>query len=307
MTNQPFDVVGVGVATLDFVGIAASEPLPGYKHQLADWLEAGGGPVATALVVLARLGLRVCMAGAVGSDMYGQRILDDLRAAGVATDGMQVRPGASHLAFVLAEPGRDRRTIWWHNDPGAYAGLTIDTTLLRGARALHLDTLVPAATEAAHAMRASGGLVMLDAGSFREQALELMPLCDAIVVSERFGHEATGEAAPAEAARALHARYGSLVVVTAGERGSWCVSRDEAFHTPTFEVPTVDTTGAGDVFHGGFLYGLLQGWPLREVARFASATAALKCRAAGGRGGIPTRAEIDTLLREGTLRAGHAE
>jgi ribokinase len=307
MPQQPFDVVGVGAATLDFVGIAATEPLLGYKHQLADWREAGGGPVATALVVLARLGLRVCMAGAVGSDMYGQRILDDLRGAGVATDGMQVRPGASHIAFVLAEPGQDRRTIWWHSDPDVYAGLTIDLALLRGARALHIDTLVPAATAAAHAMRAQGGLVMLDAGSFREQALELMPLCDAIVVSERFGHETTGEQAPAEAARALHARYGSLVVVTAGERGSWCVSRDDAFHMPAFAVPTVDTTGAGDVFHGGFLYGLLQGWPLRAVARFASATAALKCRAAGGRAGIPTRAEIDTLLREGQLRAGHTE
>jgi ribokinase len=306
--NQPFDVVGVGVATLDFVGIAAHEPQLGYKHPLADWMEAGGGPVATALVALARLGVRVCMAGAVGDDMYGQRILDDLRDAGVAIDGMQVRPGSSHLAFVVAEPGRDRRTIWWHNDPEVFAGLTIDPALLRGARALHLDTLVPAAAiEAAHTVRANGGLVMLDAGSFREQALELMPLCDALVVSERFGREATGEAVAAEAARALHARYGSLVVVTAGERGSWCVSRNEAFHTPTFEVPTVDTTGAGDVFHGGFLYGLLQGWPLPQVARFASATAALKCRAAGGRRGIPTREEIETLLREGRLRAGHAE
>jgi ribokinase len=308
MTNQPFDVVGVGVATLDFVGIAASEPLLGYKHQLADWLEAGGGPVATALVALARLGVRVCMAGAVGNDMYGQRILEDLRGAGVATEGMQVRPGASHVAFALAEPGQDRRTIWWHNDPDVFAGLTIDPALLRGARALHIDTLVPAAAiEAAHTVRAHGGLVMLDAGSFRAQARDLMPLCDAIVVSERFGHEATGEQAPGAAARALHDRYGSLVVVTAGVRGSWCVSRDEAFHTPAFDVPIVDTTGAGDVFHGGFLYGLLQGWPLHEVARFASATAALKCRAAGGRAGIPTRAEIDTLLREGHLRAGHAE
>jgi ribokinase len=136
-------------------------------------------------------------------------------------------------------------------------------------------------------MREAGGLVMLDAERVKDGTLDLLPLCDVQIVSEQFGRQATGEDDPAQAARALHARYGNLAVVTAGERGSWCVGWGEAFHTPAFRVNVVDTTGAGDVFHGGFLYGLLKDWPLRHVARFASAMAALKCRSAGGRAGIP--------------------
>ncbi len=296
MTHR-FDVVGLGVATMDFIGVTSHTPTLGIKQQLDDWQEAGGGPVATALVLLARLGLRVCMAGAVGSDSYGPRILDDLNRAGVATEGMQTRPGASHVAFVLAEPGQDRRTVWWHNDRRVLDDLRPDPALIASARALHLDTQIPdAALEAARIMHAAGGFVMLDAERFKESTLALLPHCDVQIVSERFGRETTGADDPAQAARALHARDGHLVVVTAGARGCWCVGRDDAFHMPAFTVPVVDTTGAGDVFHGGFLYGLLQGWPLREVARFASAAAALKCRSAGGRAGIPTRSEIDALL-----------
>ncbi len=295
-----YDVVGLGVATLDFIGVATQEPRLGMKQSVAEWMEFGGGPVATALVTLARLGRRTCMLGAVGNDMYGQRIIADLQQEGVATSGMQVRPGRSHVAFVLAEPGRDRRTIWWYNDRAVLDNVTIDLDLVRSARVLHIDTHLPAAAlEAAHVMHQAGGLVMIDSERFKETTLELLPHCDFQIVSERFGRETTGEEAADQAARALHKRYGSVVVVTAGASGSWCVSRDDAFHTPAFAVPVVDTTGAGDVFHGGFLYGLLQGWPLRQTARFASAAAALKCRSAGGRAGIPTLPEIDTLLAEG--------
>lgn len=297
---QQYDVLGLGVATLDYIGTVASEPLLGRKQPLANWQEAGGGPVATALVTLVRLGLKVGMAGAVGDDVYGPRILADLQQAGVATEAIQVQRGGSHVAFVLAEPGSDRRTVWWHNDPAVLRGVTLDAALVQSARALLIDTHMPdAALRAAQIMQAAGGLVMIDAERVKEQTLELLPYCDALVVSENFGREATGENEPERSAQALHNRYGKLVVVTAGEQGSWCVAPGEAFHTPAFAIEVVDTTGAGDVFHGGFLYGLLQGWSLRQVARFASATAALACRAIGGRAGIPTLTEVEALLRAG--------
>jgi ribokinase len=294
---QQLDVVGLGVATLDFIAVAAQEPVLGTKQRAAEWHEAGGGPVATALVTLARLGARTCMLGGVGDDAYGPRIIGDLQGEGVATEGMQIHPGSSHVAFALAEPANGRRTIWWHNDEAVLECVTVDPALVQSARFLLIDSYLPdAALAAAEAMHAAGGLVMIDMGHVREEVMHLLPHCDLYVVSERFGYEATGEEQPERAARALHERYGKLVVVTAGERGSWCVSAGEAFHTPAFSMPIVDTTGAGDVFHGGFLYGLLQGWSLRATARFASATAALKCRAAGGRAGIPTLAEVEALL-----------
>lgn len=296
--SHRYDVIGLGVASQDFIGVAAGEPVLGIKQPLTQWVEAGGGPVATALVTLARLGLRVCMAGAVGSDAYGRRIITDLQHAGVATEGMQVHAGTSHIAFALVEPGDGRRTIWWHHDRAVLDNVALDRALITSARALHIDSHMPeVALEAVHWMHAAGGLVMIDAERFKERTLALLPHCDVMVVSERFGREVAGQDDPAQAAQVLYERYGGIAVVTAGELGSWCVSADDAFHTPAFTVAVVDTTGAGDVFHGAFLYGLLQRWPLREVARFASATAALKCRALGGRAGIPRMEEIDALLR----------
>lgn len=238
------------------------------------------------------------MISAVGSDAYGQRIMAELQQEGVDTGGIQVFPGSSHIAFALAEPGRGRRTIWWHNDPSVLASVTLNREQIIAARALHIDSHMPeAALTAAQWMREAGKFVMIDAERFKESTLALLPLCDVMIVSERFGQEMSGETDLEEAARFLQRNYGGIAIVTAGEAGSWCVTPDEVFHTPAFTVDVRDTTGAGDVFHGAFLYGLLQGWSLHETARFASATAALKCRAFGGRAGIPRLEEVYALMQ----------
>lgn len=295
--NHRYDVIGLGVASWDLIGVASRELLLGAKQQLAQWIEAGGGPVATALVALARLGMRTCLVSGVGNDHYGERIVADLQHYGIDTSGVQVRDGHSHVAFAFVEPGIGRRTIWWHNDRAVLDALPLDRALVTSARALLIDTHMPdVALSAAQWMRQAGGLVMIDAERYKEHTIVLLPHCDAIIVSERFGRETTSEAEPQQAAHTLFHRYQPLVVaVTAGERGSWCVSRDEAFHTPAIPIDAVDTTGAGDVFHGAFLYGMLQpGWGLRRVAQFATVAAALKCQVAGGRVGIPT---LDTVTK----------
>lgn len=296
MTAKPYDVIGLGIVSHDFIGVAASEPLLGVKQPLANWIEAGGGPVATALVTVARLGGHCCMLSAVGDDGYGERIIDELRREGVSPAGVVVRPGGSHIAFVLAEPGRDRRSVWWHNDRAVLDNLTLDRDLVLSGRALLIDShMGQAGLQAAQWARAAGIPVMLDAERVKEGTFDLLPLIDWIVVSERFGRESTGESAAAAAAAALHARYGSMVVITCGSAGSWCAIPGDQFHTASFTVDPVDTTGCGDVFHGALLFALLRGDPIRAALRFASATAALKTRAFGGRAGIPTLAEIEAL------------
>ncbi len=299
-----YDVVGIGVTSWDCIGVAKGAPMMGVKQGLEQWVEAGGGPVPTALTVLARWGLSTSMVGAVGSDPYGERILAALRQEGIATTAMHVGEGTSHVAFALVEPAAQRRTIWWHNDRAVLDGVQLDRHLVTSAQALHIDTHLPElALRAAGWMREAGGRVMIDAERVKEQTIPLLPLCDAIIVSERFGREMTGEPEPSQSAQLLFAQYGGIVVVTAGERGCWCVMGEGegegegiAFHTPAFSVDVVDTTGAGDVFHGAFLYGWLQDWNIREVVRFASATAALKCRAVGGRAGIPSLAEVRAFI-----------
>lgn len=295
-----YDVVGVGIASLDLIGVAKAEPQLGAKQGLGDWIEMGGGPVATALATLSRLGARTALASAVGDDVYGARILAGLQAAGVDVTAVQVRAGGSHVAFVLAEPGRDRRTVWWHNDPAVLTKLSLDRKLITSARALLIDTHMPEAAEAAARwMRLTGGLVMIDGERVRDGTLDLLPHCDLLVVSERFGRDATGLEEPWAAAQALHDRYERLALVTCGAEGSWCAHEGELFHTPAFEIESLDTTGAGDVFHGALLYALLRDDDVRTAVRFASAAAALSCCGLGGRGSLPTVGEVESMLTAG--------
>lgn len=173
-----YDVVGLGTASHDLIGVAGQEPQLGQKQPVTAWIEAGGGPVPTALVALARLGARTRMVGAVGDDSYGARIIADLAAEGVDTSAMQVRAGGSHVAFALAEPGRDRRSVWFRADPSVLAAVQVERELITGARALHLDTYTGAAgLQAARWAREAGIPVMIDAERVRAGTLDLLPLC----------------------------------------------------------------------------------------------------------------------------------
>lgn len=292
-----YDVVGLGTASHDMIGVAGDEPQLGRKQPLVAWFEAGGGPVPTALVALARLGAHTCMLGTVGDDSYGTRIIADLTVEGVDTTKMQVRPGASHIAFALAEPGSDRRSIWFRTDPTVLAAVQVERDMIIAGRALHIDTFLPeAGLQAIRWAREASIPVMIDAERVRDGTMQLLPFCTWIVVSANFSRAVTGEDDPAVATEALRARYDAMVVVTGGEHGSWCAVGEERFHTPAFAVTPLDTTGCGDVFHGGLLFALLRGDPPRQAVRFASAVAALKTRAYGGRAGIPTLAEVESFI-----------
>ncbi len=291
-----FDVVGVGISSWDLIGVAAVPPVPGQKQPLAGWVEMGGGPVPTALATMVRLGARAALVSAVGTDRYGAAIRADLAHFGIDTSYVEVRPGSSHIAFVLAEPGSDRRTIWWYNEAAVWADLAFPSALASQTRALLVDSHTPAALSAAQQVRAAGGRIMIDAERVNPTVLELLPLCDDIVVSANFARTFTSLTDLAAATKALAERYQRLVVVTAGEAGSWAYADDELIYTPAFPTQPVDTTGCGDVFHGALLFALLRGDPLTMALRFASAAAALKTRGLGGRSALPTLAEVEALL-----------
>jgi ribokinase len=141
---------------------------------------------------------------------------------------------------------------------------------------------------------------VLDGGTFRSGTADLLPLIDHLVVSEKFALQAGGGNEPRRALEKLLRHGAQAVTVTVGERGSHTLSREgEEFHQQAFPMDAVDTTGCGDVFHGGYIYGLLQGWELRRTVRFAAACAALKTRALGGRTAIPTLAEVEAFLANG--------
>ncbi|UCF79710.1 MAG: sugar kinase [Candidatus Eiseniibacteriota bacterium] len=296
-----FDVVGLGYTATDYLSIVPN--LPEFDTKLeADCLSIqGGGPVATALVTVRRLGLRCCYIGKVGDDGFGDFMLSELAREGVDVARVVREQGArSQFAFIMVDRQTGHRTIVWTR--GSVSRLTrgeADLTAIDGCKCLLLDDLeVEAAIEAALRARRAKVPVVLDAGTLREGMEELLPLCDFIVAGREFGEQFSGNPDPVEAARFIHRATGNVSVVTLGEEGCVCVDAGGICRQKAFEVRAVDTTGAGDVFHAAFAFGILKGWSVPRVLEFSSAVAAIKCTRLGGRPGIPTLEEATAFLRE---------
>jgi ribokinase len=149
--------------------------------------------------------------------------------------------------------------------------------------------MVEASIEGAKQAKAMGLTVVMDAGTLREGYRELISMVDILIASERFGSALVGGDKTVDKALEALSHWGPKeVVITLGPKGSIGWSGGEMVSQKAFSVDAVDTTGAGDVYHGAYIYGLLKGWNMAECMRFASAASALKCLEIGGRKGIPT-------------------
>ncbi len=299
--KKTFDVVGVGYTAYDYLGIVPHLPEPDTKLEVLELLEQGGGPVSTALVTLARLGRKPALIAKIGGDTRGRLMLEDLHREGVDTRGVVVSPEHdSQFAFIMVEPEKGHRTILWGR--AGLPNLTedeIDLDLVRSARLLHVDNHeIPAAIAAARAAKEAGIPVLVDAGTPDGRIEELLSRVDYAVASQSFPEKLTGIRDPVKALEAICSYGPRLAAMTLGSDGAMALTEDGVFRSPGFPVKVVDTTGAGDVFHGAFAYGVLEGWDVPEILRFSSAVAAMKCGSLGGRTGIPTLPEVEEFLRE---------
>jgi sugar/nucleoside kinase (ribokinase family) len=294
MVAGRFDVVGIGRCSIDFLGVISGPPRPDSKHRFERFEIQGGGPAATAMVTLQRLGLRTAFIGKVGRDFFGEFMIDSLAAEGVEVRGVRrADQGISQFANIVIERETGARTIFWSDgEIPPLAPEELPRELLQGIRALHVDGHhIPAALAAAEEVRARGGLISYDAGTLRPGAEQLARLSDLLFATPGFARDLTGARDPDSMARALHSLGADWAGVTLGDQGAVGYDGRELIRAPAFTVRVVDTTGAGDVFHGALLYARLAGWPLRRALTFANAVAALKCRALGGRRAIPGLAE----------------
>lgn len=294
-------VVGIGQCAWDILAVADSFPRADTKKEVLLWEEQGGGPVATALATLSRLGVACRFHGVIGDDREGAAIRQSLREEGVSVSGLVTRARASsQTAFIVIEKSGATRTIFWRRPSGGPLGPDeLPGDFLEGADFLLLDGLMKdVSLFAARRARKAGIPVMLDAGRVREGTLELAGICDYVVGSEEFARE-LGWNDDATRFKTKIRTYGfGVTTITLGARGSVTYADGKVIVIPAFPVETIDTTGAGDVFHGGYLYGLLHKWSLEATVRFASAVAAMKCRKVGGRAGIPGSAEVRRFLEE---------
>ncbi|SHF00039.1 Sugar or nucleoside kinase, ribokinase family [Desulfacinum infernum DSM 9756] len=223
MEGKRWDVIGVGQCALDYLGRIDAYPPPDVKCEFRDLTIQGGGPTATALVALARWGLRTALCGVVGGDAFGEEILASLRREGVDTRHVLVRKGkTSQFAFIVAEAGTGRRTIFWQRPTGeALRSFEVPLDEVRAARALLTDGLfMDAALRAAEAARRASVPVVVDAGSLRDGMLDLARKSDHFITSETFARSLVGGSDPEGACRKLAELGPKVVGVTLGPRGS---------------------------------------------------------------------------------------
>ncbi len=299
-SSARIEVVGLGQCCVDYLTTINEHPPEDAKMEFNQLLIQGGGPVATALVCLARLGRRTAVVGRVGGDAFGRLIRQGLEEEGVDTTFLEtVQNKTSQFAFILANPRRGSRSIiWTRGSAGPVWPKKVPLALIRQAEVLHLDGLMAEASlTAARLAREAGRCVVLDAGTLRTHSLELARLVDHLIVSENFVRALAPEDSPEAAVFKLKDLGPEAAVVTLGAEGSIGLEDNNLIRQPAFEVAAIDTTAAGDAYHGAYIHALLKGWGLERRMRFASAVAAINCTALGGRTTLPDeKAAIEFLV-----------
>ncbi len=294
------DVVGLGLNATDTLIRVPHIPSPDSKVRFRDVRVLPGGEVATALVACSLWGLRTRYVGKVGDDDAGRMHAEEFRRAGVETELTTVPNCRSQSSYILVDESSGERTIIWDRDPR----LEIRPGELKkewfdGARALHLNGNSTAAmSQAARWAREAGATVTIDVDSIYPGVEAVLEHVDCIISSREFPARLTGDAFLLTSLPAIQKTFNSKFVgATLGREGVLAWDSTRFLYRPAFAMNALDTTGAGDIFHAGFLYGLLQGWKVERILEFSCAAAALNCTSIGARGGIRSVAEIEELCR----------
>lgn len=306
MARVHIDVVGIGLNSTDTVVLVPRSPAVGGKVRIRSVVGQAGGQMATAMVTCQRLGLRARYIGRVGDDNAGRFQLASLRQEGLELRYLRVVRGAmNQLAYIIVDQASGERTVYWDRDP-RLAVLPSDLTgeYLGSAKVLHLDGCdVRACLRAARQAQRLSIPVVADLDTLYPKIERLLPHLDYLVASSDFPPALTGIEDPFESLAIMSREYKIHAAgMTVGRDGALLFSAGRYFYSPGFVVDAVDTTGAGDVFHGAFVYGLVRGWEMERMLDFSNAMAGLNCTALGARGGIAKEAEAERLIAKGRRR-----
>ena len=305
LENKIVDVVGVGVNATDTVIRLPRFPVFDSKMQVLSVNQEAGGQIASAMVACSRWGLRSRYVGTVGDDDAGRFHREELERCGVEAH-LLVSPGVrSQFSYILIDEPTGERTILWGRDPAlVLRPEQLERGWIEGSRLLHVDGHDPAAdAQAARWARSAGIPVTTDLDNVYPGIESLLEQSDYLLTTAEFPVRLMGEANPLTALPYFVQRYGCrLAGATLGARGVVAWDGTRFLQCPGFIVKAVDTTGAGDIFHAGYIYALLAGWDTERCLEFACAAAALNCTRAGARGGIFPIQEILRLAESGERR-----
>jgi len=291
------DCLGLGIAPVDILYQVDKFPIPGAKIDAVSLTIQGGGPIPTAMATLGKLGMKTGLIAAAGKDLFGDFVIKELKRFHVDTSYILRKDSSTAVAAGWFEKRSGRRTIILDLKIRVKPEELI-LEKLPVCRAVHLDGRdLAACMKLARWAKKKGVTVVFDIGARRNDVSPIFPLVDHLVCAEEFALPFTGARNAKRAVEKLSILCTRTIIVTSGSKGAVGYSPSDGWvRQKAFRIQTIDTTGAGDVYHGAYIYGMLSGWRLDKRMNFAAAAAALKCTRPGGRLGIPARGEVDKFL-----------
>jgi sulfofructose kinase len=293
--NKPIDVVGFGMNSIDHLCIVPNYPSLDSKTDILQYEMLPGGQAATTLTFLSRMGLKTKYIGKVGDDDLGKFSLKCLASESIDTRSVKIQSGArNQCGLILIDKSSGERTVLCHRDEKLnFHESELDKESICTGRILHLDGYDSSgALRAARWCHEQGIPVVIDLDKVVDNCRTLIKEIDFLIVSSNFPSDFTGIIDPIDASLALRNMHDGFLAVTLGNEGAMAWVGDRCVKFPGIKLSAIDTTGAGDIFHGGFIYGLLQNWPLEQTMKFANAAAGLNCLSLGARQGIRSLSEI---------------
>lgn len=293
-------VIGIGSCAVDYLFTVPHMPKFGSITRASHFLEQGGGVIGNTLVALARLGVKTEMVACIGDDTVGEMIRAGLLMEGVGVSYLKIeKTKLSQLLAVIVDEDTGERSFI--NRSATVSAVHVDESLrdaIGSAQILCLDNINESTLQAARFARENGICTVLDPfGTYATQS-PLLRYIDVPIVAQRFAEEWFPDSPHQMTTEALVNLGAKIAIVTLGAKGCVVSWNKGTFHYSAYPVNVVDTNGAGDAFHSGFIYGLLQGWPIGDNVRFASAVGGLACRSLGGRTALPNYEEVDAYMKE---------
>lgn len=300
--NKRFDVVGFGTNAVDYLIVVPEYPQFNSKIELTDYTQLAGGEIGSTMAGLARLQMKTAYVGRFGSDAAGDFGWQNLQDENVNLDyAERIENASTQIAFILIDERNGERTVIWKRDEKlAYEAAEAPVEIARDCKIFHATPHdAPACKRMAQTAKQAGAIISVDIDNLFDGIEMLLPLIDVFISSEEFPSKLLGISDQKTALKEIQRLYGCRIAgMTLGERGSLILCGDNFFETAGYAVPggCKDTTGAGDAFRVGLLYGLLTDETIENAARMANAIAALKCRALGARTALPIDTELRALI-----------
>jgi sulfofructose kinase len=295
--NAPV-IAAAGICCLDYI-VTSPRVQWGDTSWVSDFRTQGGGLAATALVACARLGADCTFLSLLGDDQIGDTVISELEAERIDTGGViRVPGGQSPFSFIHVDQATGDRTIFHRKGSFPRGTPEVQATLLSGVQALVIDNIYPALSMASAKICRERGIPVVADLVPGPNNQDILKLIDVLIAPRDYAEQMGLGSDPRTALDRIRQLGPDTAVVTLGSDGCVWADQTGSGDVPAFKVDVVDTTGAGDAFHGAFGYGQARGWSAAKCCEFASAVAAIKCTRPGGRTGLPSLEQTLTFLKD---------